>query len=244
MLGTLLHRPMRLLPLCVIAMAVAALAACQPERKSFVPNCGEDVPTMVTDSVCTFISDSGYTRYRITTLLWQMFEDREEPFWRFPYGLELVQYDRQMRPTGNVVCDSAVYFSRMRLWRLDGHVVMVNTLRDTFLTEQVFWDQTRTKVYSDSFIHIVRSDRIIEGYGFESNQTMTAFSVNRPTGIFPVERRQQSAQADTVALDSADYFNRGRRSAPSRASERRPTPPFLRDNAGFTPRRPIKSSSI
>lgn len=232
---------MRLLPLCVIAIGVMAVAACQPERKSFVSNCGEDVPTMTTDSVCTFISDSGYTRYRITTELWQMFDDREEPFWRFPYGLELVQYDRQMRPTGNVVCDSAVYFSRMRLWRLDGHVVMVNTLRDTFLTEQVFWDQSKTKVYSDSFVHIVRSDRIIEGYGFESNQTMTAFSVNRPTGIFPVERRQQSAQADTVPLDSADYFNRGRRSAPTRASERRPVPAFIHNGDGFTPHRPQKS---
>lgn len=235
---------MRILPICFITMAMAASVGCQPERKSFVPNAGGDVPTMTTDSVCTFISDSGYTRYRITTLLWQMFDDCDEPYWRFPFGLELVQYDRQMRPNANVICDSAVYFSRLRLWRLDGHVVMVNTLRDSFLTEQVYWDQTRTKVYSDSFIHIVRSDRIIEGYGFEANQTMTAFNVNRPTGIIPVERRKPGA--DTVALDdSSNGFDlRGRRTAPVRASERRPQPSYIHSEPGFTPRRPQKSGTL
>ena len=40
-------------------------------------------------------------------------------------------------------------------------------------------------MYSDSFIHIERSDRIIEGYGFESNEQMTDYVIRRPSGIFP-----------------------------------------------------------
>ena len=47
--------------------------------------------------------------------------------------------------------------------------MMVNTMRDTFLSQQLYWDQNKRKVYTDSFIHIVRSDRIIEGYGLEAN---------------------------------------------------------------------------
>lgn len=217
--------PMRRLPLVVAALAVAAVVvSCGEEkRQSFVPNAtdGEHVPTMATTDVSTFISDSGYTRYRITTPLWQMFEEAEEPHWRFPDGLELQQYDRQLRPDANIVCDSATYFSRKRLWRLDGHVVMVNTLRDSFITAQLYWDQVRSAVYSDSFIHIVRSDHIIEGYGFESNQNMTQYSVNRPTGIIPIERRQNSGAALTpVDSNAAIYYDGGRRPAPLRASQR------------------------
>ncbi len=181
---------MRRLPYTLLAILVAASVwSCRKERESFVRNVDPaSVPTMTTTDVSTFISDSGYTRYHITTPVWQMFEDADEPHWEFPGGIELEQYDRNLRPAANMSCDSATYFSRRRLWRLDGHVAMVNVLRDTFLTQQLYWDQVRQMVYSDSFIHIVRSSHIIEGYGFESNQDMTEYTVNRPTGIIPVNR--------------------------------------------------------
>lgn len=220
---------MRQLPAFVAALTMAAAAlSCSKERESFVANIDdpERVPTMTTRDVDTYISDSGYTRYHIMAPLWQMFDEADEPNWKFPTGLELEQYDEAMQPAANVVCDSATYFSRKRLWRLDGHVVMVNTLRDSFITAQLYWDQYNQKVYSDSFIHIVRSDRIIEGYGFESNQNMTAYTVHNPTGILPVERpgaEPATAAPDTAATaaDSLDPAGaRRRRHAPRSASQR------------------------
>lgn len=214
---------MRLLPFIVALLIV--FAACGETERSYVANVGDGnvSPTMTTLDVETFISDSGYTRYHITTPLWMMYEDASEPFWRFPDGLDMLQYDLQLNPDASMVCDSAVYFSRKRLWRLDGHVMMVNTLRDTFLSQQLYWDQSKRKVYTDSFIHIVRSDRVIEGYGFESNENMTAYTINRPTAILPVERRPgqnaQEAVADTVAVDSQavpDRTKARRRQAPRR----------------------------
>lgn len=158
---------------------------------------------MTTSDVNTLISDSGYTRYHLVSPLWMMYEDAEEPFWRFPDGLELEQYDTEMKITANVVCDSAVYFSRKRLWRLDGNVVMVNPQADSFLTQQLFWDQNERKIYTDSFIHIVRTDRIIEGYGMESDQTMRAYTVTNPTAILPSESFRRN-QADSASTSSAE----------------------------------------
>ena len=198
---------MRWLVAAVAAAGIVVwlLIPAKSEPMRYVPNAsdGETTPTMATSDVSTFISDSGYTKYHVTAPLWQMFEDAEEPFWRFPDGLELEQYDTEMRPESTVICDSAVYFSRKRLWRLDGNVVMVNTQADSFLTQQLYWDQTSRKIYSDSFIHIVRTDRIIEGYGFESDQGMVSYSVNRPTAILPADRTPGSARNRAqVAPDS------------------------------------------
>lgn len=202
----------------IAAVAIAA-ASCGDDKHSYVANLKDPMltPTMVTTDVATFISDSGYTRYHIETPVWQMFEDLEGPFWKFPSGLDLEQYDLRQRPQARMRCDSATYFSRRRLWRLDGHVVMINTMRDTFLTEQLFWDQNRSEVYSDSFIHIVRSSHIIEGYGFTSNQNMTAYTVNRPTAIIPLEggRPLGSQQAQPGEPDSLDAVAPGQRRAPS-----------------------------
>ncbi len=215
--------------LLYIALGAAACCGCGEERHSYVPNAG-DSPTMSTTDVSTYISDSGYVRYHIVTPLWQMFEEASDPYWRFPFGLDLEQYDLAMHPQANIRSDSATYFSRRRLWRLDGHVVMVNVDGDSFLTAQLFWDQQKRQVYSDSFIHIVRTDRIIEGYGFTSNENMTAYTVNRPTGIIPVDRdarnRETAAAApDTAATDTtAEAAQGGRRVAPQRASRRNPGP--------------------
>lgn len=202
---------MRFLPASALALWLAAVlvSGCGTEEKRYVPNAGdgETTPTMSTTDVSTLVSDSGYTRYHIETPLWQMFEDAENPFWRFPDGLAMEQYDLELNPVASVVCDSAIYFSRARLWRLDGNVVMVNTDADSFLTQQLFWDQNQRKIYSDSFIHIVRSDRIIEGYGFESEQNMRSYLVKRPTAILPVDRetlRRDSTRRDTTASEKSE----------------------------------------
>ena len=218
-----------LLPVAMtLATGAFLVAGCGEERQSYVPNVGDgnSTPTMSTMQVSTFISDSGYTRYHITSPLWQMFEEASDPFWRFPDGLDLEQYDLQMKPQSNIRSDSATYFSRRRIWRLDGHVVMVNIDGDSFLTQQLFWDQQQRKVYSDSFIHIVRTDRVIEGYGFTSNENMTEYLVHRPTGIIPVNRdgadESAAAAPDSAAADSMAEPPKSRRAAPTRASRRAP----------------------
>lgn len=96
-------KSLRILP--TIAIAAFVLVACGKEKAHYVRNIGdgEDTPTMLTRDVATFISDSGYTKYKITTPLWAMYEESKEPFWRFPEGLDLEQYDRMLRPQANML---------------------------------------------------------------------------------------------------------------------------------------------
>lgn len=217
---------MRTLPAAAALLGAVAwlFSGCTPEKQHYVPNSlgGDITPTMATADVTTLISDSGYTRYKVVTPLWQMFEDADEPFWRFPDGIELEQYDHEMNPESNVVCDSAIYLSRKRIWQLDGNVVMVNTLRDSFLTQQLFWDQNKRKIYTDSFIHIVRSDRTIEGYGFESDQNMLWYTVTKPTAILPANSMPggRRAASDSTVADTAK--GRGARPSAGRHSQARP----------------------
>jgi hypothetical protein len=148
-----------------------------------------------------------------------MFDETSDPYWTFPEGIKLVQYDTRMKPDANMRCDSAIYYSNRRLWRLDGNVVMVNTLRDSFLTQQLYWDQMRAEVYSDSFIHIVRSNHIIEGYGFTSNENMTAYTVNKPTAIIPIDREKGKNGGSNGTTPNVERSG-DRPSAPIPASQR------------------------
>lgn len=59
----------------------------------------------------------------------------------------------------------------------------------------MFWDQGKEKIYSNQFIRIEQPDKILTGYGFESNQQMTEYQIFNNTGIFTVE---DTAPADTT----------------------------------------------
>ena len=183
------QKMMRLLPAAVAAAGVVVylLLPSKAEVKRYVPN-ADEAPTMSTRDVSTLISDSGYTRYHLTTPLWQMFENAENPYWAFPEGIELEQYDIIMRPESTVECDSAIYFSRQRLWRLDGNVEMTREPKTLFQTQQVFWNEREHTIYSDSFMHIETPTHVLEGMGFVSDQELRSYSINRPTGIFPIDR--------------------------------------------------------
>lgn len=174
---------------------------------------GNTVPTMMTRHVETLISDSGITRYRIVTPLWLVFDEADTPVWRFPETLHLEKFNDLLQQEATVDCDSAIYFKDRDLWRLDGNVRISNTLGERFLSEQLFWSSRDHKVYTDSFIHIERQDRIIEGYGFVSNDRLTDYTINRPSGIFPVS---DFTGRDTTQRPAV---------APTAAPQASPTPP-------------------
>ena len=190
---------MRILPIFAMTILFAmVLLACQEEKKNVVPNVknAREVPTMVTRNVETFISDSGITRYHISADIWNIFEEAVVPRWTFPNGLFLEQYDDNFKQNAKVLCDSATFFSEKKLWRLDGEVIMVNEKRDSFLTTELYWDQRAKRIYSDSaFVRIVNEERVIEGYGFTSNERMTDYAIRRPTALFPAKNLKKNGQA-------------------------------------------------
>jgi len=157
----------------------------------------DSLPVMKTLEVSTLISDSGITRYRITTKEWTIFDRKNPPYWSFEKGLLLEKFDSTYHVDASIKADTAYYFSDKKLWELKGHVLIKNIRGDKFNTEQLFWDQNLQKVYSDKFIRIEKSDRIITGHGFESNQQMTIYTIHKTAGSIPIEDKKV-APPDTI----------------------------------------------
>ncbi len=182
-----------------LLIAAVAFMGCRDEVKDVVKKATdpEKVPTVVSHDVTTLISDSGITQYRIKTKIWYIYREAKKPYWLFPEGLYLEQFDDKFKTAASIQCDSAKYFEDDKIWRLDGNVRIWNVNKELILTNQLFWSQNEQKVYSDSFIHIEKADRILEGYGFVSNERMTTYTLNKPSGIFPFDESRQSTRAAT-----------------------------------------------
>lgn len=203
---------MRMLPALVfVAIAGASIVVTGCKDSDPVATGTVDpthTPTMLTRDVETLISDSGVTRYRIVTPIWYVYDETPDPIWRFPEGLKLERFDNFFRTEATVVADSATYFKDKQLWRLDGNVSLNNVMNEKFLTNQLFWDQRQQKLYSDSFIHIERPDKVLEGYGFDSNQNLTRYTIRRVSGIFPASSftpgQGGNRRTDTVAVPAEE----------------------------------------
>lgn len=218
---------MRTLPLAtgVLLLFFAVLSSCREEDPVRASGNMGSVPTMVTYDVDTYISDSGYVKYHAITDIWEVYDDTVEPYWRFPHPLVVDVLSPGMKPHSHIECDSAVYNTSKRVFRFDGNVTAVNIENDTFLTPQLYWDQRSTEFYTDSFIHIVKSDRILEGYGFRSNEKMTRYAITNPTAILPASSLKSGGTTLEQRRDSADretarQFGDPTRAIPVPASQR------------------------
>ena len=161
----------------------------------------DSLPVMDTREVTTLISDSGVTRYRIKTKEWKVFDRKSPPYWAFERGIYLEKFDTLFQMEASIQADTAYYYNKEELWKLMGHVDIHNLKGERFNTELLFWNQRTQKVYSDRFIRIEQPDRIITGWGFESNQQMTVYTIFKTEGIFYVDAAQQpdSLQTDSLA---------------------------------------------
>lgn len=175
----------------VLFFFLASLSfACREEQKVDISHTldSSHMPSMSTRNISTLISDSGITQYKIVAPLWNIYDEADTPYWFFPQGLYLEKFNAKYEVIATVAADSAKFFKNERLWRLDGNVEMTKVPNELFLSPQVFWDQRRQMIYSDTFIHIENDSHIIEGTGFESDENLGAYRILHPNGIFPVDR--------------------------------------------------------
>ncbi len=170
--------------LCVLTVAcrnteVKHRAAAVVDRKA--------MPVLEGVDVNTLISDSGITRYRIKAHKWLVFDKADTPYWEFPDGIYLEKFNLNLEADATVEADYAYYNEPSQRWTLIGNVQAMNMEGERFETPLLYWDQKTESVYSDSSIVITRENSVIKGIGFRSNQEMTKYTIQRPTGVFPIK---------------------------------------------------------
>ncbi|MDR3704824.1 MAG: LPS export ABC transporter periplasmic protein LptC [Paludibacteraceae bacterium] len=174
----------------VFQLAIMLLLSCSngatPDIAKKTPK-RNTLPHLTSKNVTTTISDSGITRFRITTPEWLVFDSIAKPYWFFPKGILFERFNTKYHIEAKMKSDQATYHQSKSLWEFNGNVHVKNLQGEIFETTQLFWDNANNKFYSDKKIKIVQKTRIITGIGFESNASLTRYIIKNPQGIIPVE---------------------------------------------------------
>lgn len=200
------------IPYFVLVIIAIGLISCSGEKKDYVsiPFDSETIPTMAVDSVTELISDSGIIRYKLITKTWLFFDKAKDPYWFFPNGMYVEQFDTMFHVQVTLRADTAWNYTNRRLWKLKGKVFVRNAQNETFESEELYWDERKDKVYSDKYIEINRPEKLmLRGYGFESDQRMTQYRIFRPhdSDIYVEEERIGTQDNNEISTDSISSVN-------------------------------------
>ncbi|GHT77835.1 hypothetical protein AGMMS50262_19830 [Bacteroidia bacterium] len=140
------------------------------------------LPVAHAEEVTSLISDSGITRYRMQTAVWDIYTGDTLSYWYFPEGVYLEKFDSIFTVEGSIKADTAYYFQEKDLWRLVGNVKIQNLAGYRFETDELFWNKkeppfSKNAIYTDKFVRIENGDRIVTSIGLRSNQDMTDYTL-------------------------------------------------------------------
>jgi len=179
--------------LVVLLSSILLLASCHKKTR-LSAGAVEDrsgTPVLDTREVTTLISDSGIIRYRIQTAVWQIYDKAEPSYWEFPSGIFLERFNEELIVDASLCSDYAIYNQPEQRWRLEGNVHALNLEGEEFVTEELYWDQKTERIYTDSLITVTKTSSVIVGIGFESDQSMSKYTILHPTGYFPIDEDEE-----------------------------------------------------
>lgn len=168
----------------------------------------ENLPQVEARNFETLFTDSGEVRFFMKTPKLLQFETEGKIFYEFPEGIELVKYDENKQIISSITSDYAKRFLSENKWEAKNNVIATNASGDTLKTEHLIWDEEEEKIYTEEFVKIIRTDQVITGIGFESDQSLANWKIKQPKGTIYVTLQNETEQNDSIATMPPEIENR------------------------------------
>jgi LPS export ABC transporter protein LptC len=148
-----------------------------------------ETPNLKGTNIEVIYSDSAKVKVQILSPAYRQIVDVERPYMEFPEGLEVYFYDKSMRIESEIKADYSVYYMDEQLWHATGNVVAHRRDNgDALNTEELFWDEKKELIYSDSYTRVQNEDGIFYGKrGFESTQNLSNWQLKGTSGTVNVQ---------------------------------------------------------
>ena len=215
------------LALSIVGSATLLLSCGQkPQRVSY------DNETLMTESSehrTITMMENGKRSYTFTSPLMEGYRLAANPYQEFRRGIEMTTYtDSLSLPEVTITANYAIYYERQKLWEAKGNVVVIRRDRkdgDTTVTgltevytQQLFWNATTKKIYSNVDTKVLQADGWHFGVGFDADEDLKNIHFRKYSSEieFDMSQPEEGATSDNKEAKPA------KKSAPERvAAEKR-----------------------
>ena len=172
----------------ITLLVIALFFSCENDLQEIksITEFSEEPPQTVKE-VEILYSDSGLVQVRLKAPLMYYFDQKDDPYFEFPSGIEMYFLNRELVEESKLTANYSIYYTNRGIWEAKFNVVAVNQQGETLNTEYLIWDEKIGKIYSDKCVKVTDQDGIIYGDGFEANQYFTKWKILNPKGYINLE---------------------------------------------------------
>ena len=209
-----------------------------------------DNETLMTESSehrAITMMENGKRSYTFVSPLMEGYRLAANPYQEFRRGIELTTYtDSLSLPEVTITANYAIYYERQKLWEAKGNVVVIRRNREegdttiTGLTEvytqQLFWNATTKKIYSNVDTKVLQGDGWHFGVGFDADEDLTNIHFRRYSSEieFDVSQTEQSDTTKRKSLDERIQDSKSSAEQEEKPSQNRKPDPDNRVKGGDT----------
>lgn len=151
----------------------------------------EGKPINTSTGVDVIYSDSAKVKARLITPLMIEHDDAAKPYREMPKGVKIIFFDDDLKEKGTITSDYAVQREKENIIEFRKNVVATNSQGEIFKSDELIDNQTEKKLYSSKPVQIIMTNgNIMNGTGFNSNESLYPWHIDQATGTFPVTEKQ------------------------------------------------------
>jgi LPS export ABC transporter protein LptC len=176
---------------------VLTLSACENSLDDIkkIASTEEDKPVSTSHDVDVIYSDSAKVKAHMTSPLMIVLDDGKNPYHEMPKGVKIVFYDDDLSVKGTLTADYAIRKDKENIIDFRRNVVLVNAQGQTFKSDELIDDEANKKFYTYKPVEInMGNGEVMQGVGAHCNATMYPWTIDRSTGIFPVDEKDNPAK--------------------------------------------------
>jgi len=147
-------------------------------------------PSRTTFKVTYTYTDSGRVSNVLKAGKVLRFDTNDSTYSLIQDGFQLTFFDSRGEFDGKLTAMNGYIRGDNALMIARDSVVFVNRLGEELLTEELTWEQDSSKVYTDKFVTINRSETVLYGTGLESDENFTNYIIKDPTGEFFIDEEE------------------------------------------------------
>ena len=175
----------------------------KPEATQF------DYETLMTESSenrTITMMENGKRSYTFVTPLMEGYSMATNPYQEFRRGIKMTTYtqDSTNLVDATITANYAIYYENQRLWEAKGNVIIIKNNRkdgDTTVTshteiytQQLFWNATTKKIYSNVDTKILQPDGWHFGVGFDADEDLKNIHFRKYSSEMEFDMSQPTAE--------------------------------------------------
>jgi len=168
----------------------------------------ENLPVLEAINFETLLTDSGKINYWLKAPKLLRFEDEGRNYIEFPEGMKLVKFDNNKNIISSITANYAKQFVAEDKWEAKNNVIATNAQGDTLKTEHLTWEEKKEIIYTEDFVKIIRTDQIITGIGFTSDQKLQNWKIKNPKGTIYISAQKENQPMDASKPALQDSSNK------------------------------------